>query len=618
LDGIEVQRSSELKTPYEIVLNKATRKKVYKGRVVIEKALVRGNLDLYYRIYHRIDKLGSLKTSKLVQPLILRINPNLFSFRDIPRLVKDLVETHNQWISTLEPKSKQQQLWQINTDIEFARRFIAVARILKKAGDIKPPISEPEPPGNLASVLETQQVARLLEEIAQNYGANYGANLEADSKNDDHPERDKIIKILNKPRPKGEQEDTEKRLKRRFEAILRLVNMKLKEAYIQSLYEVLFNRSAAEVLRLTGMNQLLEDFERNISGKEIIKNLQVELTNLQVELTNLQVELTEGFEELKELQQKLQQELQQLQGQIDNSERISEIISEISKIEQEISETEQKIERLKESISRTQIRIANHINDFIYSHQDKYFPYKDDSYQPFKIAEQRYVNCVAIAFLQYLILQKYFGLKVLGATTTEHFFAILPLANGTYLSLDYELFGRPTHFNQGGFEEQFIATVLNWEHEKYPPLLAEQMLKVALDIDPNSTTILDNLAALYRDNTAIFAKHFGSEEAVLFEAEKLYLRALKIDRDDVYTLKNLAALYQNNAEIFAKNFGSKEAVLLKVEELYLRALQIDRNNVHILINLANLYRNNAAIFAEKFGSEKAVLFEIKRLYNNDH
>ncbi len=520
LDSILVVESSNLKTPYEIVLGEVKQKQVYEGRVATKKKLTREGYK-----YYEIDEINSIKVNKPVQPLILKINPKLFSFRDIPALVKELAETHNKWIDDLEEGTPEQKdLWRMNVGIEFAKKFIAVAEILRQT-------QKPETDGqeDKVSILTThaqtiQEIATLLEEIAQSYGADL-EEIKGKITQIDPLVKSKIEQILTKPRPtSGTKIGSEEVVaERRLRAILKLVEKGIAETERHSLESSFFDRAAAEVLRLTGMDQLLEDFEREVKTD---KTIQVLKTDLDTELTELQA-----------LQKRLQQ-LQQSQGQESKSEEISEI--------------QQKIENQKQLISEIQTNIAYLINNFIYGHQDKYFPYRSSFYQPSQIAEQRYINCMARAFLQYTILKKYFGLKVLGATTTRHFFAILPLANGTYLSLDfrptiltkdgqpltelqphntetnYTLSGKPIYFNQGNFEKMFVLAVLNCEHQKYPPLLAEQMFKIALDIDPNDVAILNNLATLYRENVATFTDKFGSEKAVLSKAEELYKKAIKI------------------------------------------------------------------------------------------
>jgi len=85
--------------------------------------------------------------------------------------------------------------------------------------------------------------------------------------------------------------------------------------------------------------------------------------------------------------------------------------------------------------TKVQKNIADFIAHFLYVKLN-IFPPKLDASKPIDLATVRYANCETRAFIMYVIWQKYFNTEIFGASASSHFFAVLPLADGTYLNLD--------------------------------------------------------------------------------------------------------------------------------------------------------------------------------------
>lgn len=210
---------------------------------------------------------------------------------------------------------------------------------------------------------------------------------------------------------------------------------------------------------------------------------------------------------------------------------------------------------------------------------------------------------MARGFLQYILFQKYFGIELLGASTTGHFFTILSLADGTYLSMDWypevlskddkpltklQQHNRDTnyssdtadYFNVGSFESIYKAEVLDWEasNKSQPLLLRAHFLLEAIRLNPNHHNYLFSLANRYQDNLNLFAQQpeFGSQEAVLLRVAELYKEAIRLNPNNYKYQMFLAFFYESNLNLFAqqKEFDSLEAVLLTTEELYKQSISL--------------------------------------------
>lgn len=282
LDNVSLTNDPTLPTSFEITLGETQNKEVYEGKVT-----------------------DSQKVAKPTATIFIEINPNSFTFADIPDFVRKLTETHNDWIDQKygtgegqEPATEEQKkLWQMNIGLEFARKFIAVAQILEEALSLGE-----KPKGSILSSnsTEIESVKTLLEEIASDYGMDLGEFTIPIG----HQQKEQIKAILKKERPQngtkiGTKEEVEAK---RLKAILKIVDRELSKSTTQSLDNSLFDRSATEVMRLTGMDELLQFYEptayeptalqkitkyfkdlwSNLSGKEV----QTKLSSLRSKLEN--------------------------------------------------------------------------------------------------------------------------------------------------------------------------------------------------------------------------------------------------------------------------------------------------------------------------------------------
>ena len=229
---------------------------------------------------------------------------------------------------------------------------------------------------------------------------------------------------------------------------------------------------------------------------------------------------------------------------------------------------------------------------------------------PSQIAEQRYANCMLVAFLQFTIWKKYFGVQIVGAKSYRHFFTILPLANDTYLRLDGipELLKNQKNepitaltniiqndykdnwFKVGQFESLFTASIYSYEalNENLDFYQKVELNKESLKLDPMNLNTISNLAGLYHINLTESVKLFGNLENALFEIERLYKQVLKYDSNYPDIKDNLIGLYYNNLDEFEIIFGSKVNVLIEIERLLIESLKQDPKNLNNIYLLSNM------------------------------
>ena len=170
LDNVVIDEDFELGKSYEIKLGKLNTKFVYQGKVVTKPSEDSPKIL-------EIDDEHSKKVEKLSQTIQIIINPNTFTFKEIPQLIKEIAKTHNEWIDTInktyvfpklgfplyrnKQKQNEQKLWQINPGLIIAKRYLAVAQILDKALNIKqdsdcqPPISYNNKFSSSLTILDT-------------------------------------------------------------------------------------------------------------------------------------------------------------------------------------------------------------------------------------------------------------------------------------------------------------------------------------------------------------------------------------------------------------------------------------------------------------------------------
>ncbi len=162
-----------------------------------------------------------------------------------------------------------------------------------------------------------------------------------------------------------------------------------------------------------------------------------------------------------------------------------------------------------------------------------------------------------------LLIKEEFGLK---HPSKKRFGKLFETYFRTFQKLNSKIHAKPDSaeekiFLKKAYEEASKEFESWWafvkDHDK-----AEELYKIALEIEPENTVILSNYATYLKDIRKDYDK-----------AEELYKKAIEIDTEDV----SIIGKYANFLDVIRKDYG-------KAEELYRKAIEIDPEN---FINFGN-------------------------------
>ncbi len=588
LDNIEVEMEDEGSDSFTVSLGNVEAEDFPVGKVSTRK-LPRDESGI---VYYEIEEEKVDKEKKQTQTIIVRINPKNFTFQDVPKLVKEIQQEHETSMRAISGNDAQTEFERrllINPAEVIARRYLTIAKLIDSIIEEFPELQENQQTNGQASSEETveeksteikqQQTNRQRLPIIQTHGqqlqeiTNYLKQIAGQYNYElDQIDREALIPDYVRERIRGILIKERKPNSKRDQSIERLFRISLKQQFEMDMYQPAFERSAKEILRLAGLEELLNDFETKGEYRAIQDIL----------------EQTGNLERMNQLRMRLE-------GTEDNHEK-----------------------------AKIQIEIASLVNMFIYS-QD-YFVYKQGHYKPGEVAKSRYVQCMTIAYLQKIIWEEFFGQEILGDVTESHFFSILPLADGTYLINDGELrrltkegddevpirdikqFNIDTNYEQerwfvsGNFEEMYLFGLLYWEVlEKLPEdvFFAEKILLECLHLNQTNPLMLFRIASFYNTNQEHF---FHATD----KAERYYLQGLWLNPTNIDFYGKVISFYQD--------LPGPEP-LIKLESLIQKILLLNTNDIFLLTELKNLYNNN--VFEDQPEKLEKVLLKLMELKPGD-
>ncbi len=238
--------------------------------------------------------------------------------------------------------------------------------------------------------------------------------------------------------------------------------------------------------------------------------------------------------------------------------------------------------KLQKELAELQIKIAKDFNRIIFN--EEFWEYKEDKYS-FEDLLEKEVNCMTRGELIASMWREFFGEEVLGATIPGHYFTILPLADGRYISIgswinETEGLGiinnleewQKENFVQIGLHEDFYqAGVLSWKVDELTKnkktwKLAEILCREAIRLSPLDPNHKNNLANLLAEQPSRWT-----------EAEELYREAIRLNPEDSDYKNNLASLLSKQPDRWTE-----------AEELYREAIYLNPEDPSYKHDLANL------------------------------
>ena len=559
LDNITVKTNTEIKNPFEIKLGEFIVKSVYFGRLTTTDSP-----DSQFNPI--INEKNSNKIDKAIQAISISVNPKLFTFQDIPKLIKCISETHNKWIEDLnrddklsysnasllsrskDRKNNESELWQINPGVAIAKRYLTLAKIFNR-------VLDGAPENSISSIFRSviADINFFLEETAREYGVNSVNFVEQIN----HINEDKIVKFLNRDRNPNS-------LLRRLPSIIKIITNNLKEAGKQDLRSLIFELSQAEVMRLTGMDDLIKDFE--------------ESSDLKI------LELKNRFENENDINKKADIQIliaQQVNNFLFNSNYFP---------------------YKKDFHKPNQIAEQRYVNcvarGFLqYTIWLKYFGIELNGAS----TKSHFFTILPLANGNYLHLDG----KV----------EVLKDGDGNPIKKLQHRNSKTNHyaswFNAGNFEVMMTSEIYSCigNDENLDPLQREMYNFESLKLYPYNVGSLRNFAYLYMKHSEKFENKFGSKEKVLFEAQRLYLKVIELD-PPLQCIFNLRDLYEENLDIFEKYFNSKELVFQEIVKLYSQSILLDPDNPITFLNFGVLYQKNC----DSLGGKIVALAQAKSLY----
>ena len=263
------------------------------------------------------------KINKPVTPIEISVNPDIFSMKDFPSLVKQLVETHNTWINETYSElnqdfkntilqslwrnladiftfhtsgsnlisDEQKQLWQMNTGLVFAKKFLAIVQILDEALQSSPLDIKDKNLDQSEIKSEIKDLKNQLEEIAGNYGLQNTDEILS------HPKREKILNFVKKILSKKDS-----KIESRLPKLIKIISNNIKIAINESFGDSLYDRSTAELMRLTDLDSLLKDFDSYM--QQLVKQKPNLESGLNVGIEHFQKELEAANDKNKKAENK--------------------------------------------------------------------------------------------------------------------------------------------------------------------------------------------------------------------------------------------------------------------------------------------------------------------------
>jgi tetratricopeptide (TPR) repeat protein len=548
-------------------------------------------------VYTGLRLEDSPEGSKPVQEIVLIINPEKFRYTDIPALVLAVQNQYNSWIqemyglfssnpnqtnesdntdNSLEKRQSnpdpsiidQISFLEINPALAIARRYIAIIQILAEVLEQNPNQTEAgqnkteqdiENPQNQASdstnsklsLLEANRAELLeLKQALEEIVSQYGVSLSVESI--PHEKREKIINTITKAR---NPEQIPVLLRR----LMPLVAKNIAEADQQALIYALFERSGAEMLRMTGMSDIIKKFEEEYGNT-----------------------------------------IQQLQQDLENAkdpDAEAEVQKKIAYFFYILVYQEKYFQFQDDHYKPNQIAIDRFVNCMscayiLYTLFKKYFGVEIIGCA----TTSHFFGMLPLANGQFFTLD---GIpKVLldnkrnPVTNLQPFY---PLGN-----TDYTLVGTQRSFSTGPFAKMHMSAVYNWQSvniERENPTLAEKFLLKGIELDQCNAQHWIKLGQLYsRFPESFVGVGFGSEEEVLRKATECYKKGINLDPNNYAIYNNLGNLYMRYHPSLTTGHicASTTEVLQEAEKNFLKALEkAGEGNEHyhlIQINLAYLYQ----------------------------
>ena len=207
--------------------------------------------------------------------------------------------------------------------------------------------------------------------------------------------------------------------------------------------------------------------------------------------------------------------------------------------------------------------------------------------------KENYLNCIVRGQVLHQLWKHYCGEASLAVLADEHFFSVVRLADGSFLSLD----GIPEWFTEdesvfevGEHERLYESSVLCWKAEELreDPFNREEAIKLykeAIRLAENDPNIKNDLAEIFAEDPATYAQAellykqcshslaelISKNPNRLAEAEKYHLEATQLAPEDPWYTASLGAFYHFTMPNLAK-----------AKQYYTTTLQLLQRDSHAL------------------------------------